>query len=189
MDTARTSLVAHLISPMRAITTTPVGFMRVIRFSPHKQRPSPLLWRVGTYDDVSRPAQCSLTLWPAWPTDLLKRPFLEVLQHIRYLLHRSKCFRPKRKKNAGSDLHRRIKRTLARHTQQPSGKRHSSHCAGQKELAVCRIGTRRSASGGDSNPAGHRQTQRTRSSCLVERHPGKTPHLAQQSHRRITAVQ
>jgi hypothetical protein len=98
MDTARTSLVAHLISPMRAITTTPVGFMRVIRFSPHKQRPSPLLWRVGTYDDVSRPAQCSLTLWPAWPTDLLKRPFLEVLQHIRYLLHRSKCFRPKRKK-------------------------------------------------------------------------------------------
>ena len=116
MDTARTSLVAHLISPMRAITTTPVGFMRIIRLTPHKLRPSPLLWRVGTYNDISRPAQCSLALWPAWPTDLPERPFLGVLQLIRYLLRRSKCFRLKRK-IAGSDLHRRIKCTLARHTQ------------------------------------------------------------------------
>jgi hypothetical protein len=32
MDTARTSLVAHLISPMRAIITTPVGFIRHIAY-------------------------------------------------------------------------------------------------------------------------------------------------------------
>jgi hypothetical protein len=47
----------------------------------------------------------------------------------------------------------------------------------------------RSASCGDSNSAWHGQTQRTRPRRLVKRHPGKTPHLAQQPHRRIAAIQ
>jgi hypothetical protein len=95
-------------------------------FQGPEHRPSPLLWRAGIYDNISRPAQCSLTLWP---TDLPRRPFLEVLQPICYLLSRFQCFRPKRK-IAESDLHRRINCTLARHTQQCRRKQHPAYRLG-----------------------------------------------------------
>ncbi len=124
---------------MRAVTTTPVGLLRQCRSDPQEQRPSPLLWRVGSHNCLSRPARCSLTLRPAWPADLPRRPFLGVLQPIRCLLGRPKCFRLERKL-AGSDLHRRIRCALARHTQQPSRERHPTGRRGTQELAVHRIG-------------------------------------------------
>ena len=46
-----------------------------------RRRPSSLLWRVGIHDDISRPAQCLLTLRPAWPAGLLRGLF-------------KKCFSP-----------------------------------------------------------------------------------------------
>ena len=42
-----------------------------------RHRPSSLLWRVGFHNDLSRPAQCSLTLRPAEPADLLRGLFKE----------------------------------------------------------------------------------------------------------------
>ena len=54
---------------------------------------------------VSRPARRSLALQPAWTTDPLKGPFLEVLQVIRRLLTRPECFRLERE-FAGPDFHR-----------------------------------------------------------------------------------
>lgn len=46
-----------------------------------RRRPSSLLWRVGFHNDLSRPAQCSLTLRPAEFADLLRGRF-------------KKCFSP-----------------------------------------------------------------------------------------------
>jgi len=54
---------------------------------------------------VSRPARCSLALRPARTADPLKGPFPEVLQTIRFLLIRLRCFRLEREL-AGPDFHR-----------------------------------------------------------------------------------
>lgn len=151
------------------------------RFLTVEHRPFPLLWRVGTYNDVSRPARCLLTLWPAWSTDLPGRPFLEVLQPICYLLSRPKCFRLARKL-AGSDLRRRIKCTLARHSQQSGRKLYPTHCSGQKELAVYRFRTRRPTCGRDSIFTGYGQAEWSKPGGMAKRDTGKTAGLAQQPH-------
>jgi len=71
----------------------PGGIPCSVSFCSEERRPSPLLWRIGFHDDLSRPARCSLTLQPAWLADLLFRDlFLVVLQLICYLLNRSRCF-------------------------------------------------------------------------------------------------
>ena len=64
---------------------------------------------------VSRPARCLLALRPARPLIPLQKPFLEVLQTIRFLLIRFKRFRLEREL-AGPDFHRREQHTLTRHT-------------------------------------------------------------------------
>ncbi len=53
----------------------------ISRSLPRRHRPSSLLWRVGFHNDISRPAQCSLTLRPAEPVGLLRDRF-------------KKCFSP-----------------------------------------------------------------------------------------------
>src|SRR5690349_12978707 len=54
---------------------------------------------------VSRPAQCSLTLRPAWPTAPQKGTFPGVLQTIRRLLIRPGCFRLERELPGGICTH------------------------------------------------------------------------------------
>jgi len=111
------SLVAHLISlyvlpPLPRCNRS--GAYHALL--PEQQRSSSLLWRVDLHNSISRPAQCSLTLRPVESVDPLTGPFQRVLQSIRLLLNRSLYFRLEREL-AGSDLNRRIKCTLARHTQ------------------------------------------------------------------------
>jgi putative transposase len=54
---------------------------------------------------LSRPAQCSLTLRPAWPTAPQKGTFPGVLQTIRRLLIRPRCFRLERELPGGICTH------------------------------------------------------------------------------------
>lgn len=101
---------------LRAATTTPVQSLRCLsRSLAWRQRSSSLLWRVDLHNNISRPAQCSLTLRPVESVDPLSGPFQRVLQSIRFLLNRPLYFRLEREL-AGSDLNQRIKCTLARHT-------------------------------------------------------------------------
>ena len=53
----------------------------------------------------SRPAQCSLALRPAWPTAPQKGTFPGVLQTIRRLLIRPRCFRLERELPGGVCTH------------------------------------------------------------------------------------
>lgn len=68
----------------------------VSRSLPPRRRPSPLEWRVGSHNDISRPAQCSLTLRPARTVDPHKGHIFGVLQVIRCLLTRPEYFRLER---------------------------------------------------------------------------------------------
>jgi hypothetical protein len=68
----------------------------VSRSLPPRLRPSPLEWRVGSHNDISRPAQCSLTLRPARTVDPHKGHIFGVLQVIRCLLTRPEYFRLER---------------------------------------------------------------------------------------------
>ena len=68
----------------------------------------------------------------------LQRGFLEVLQAIRRLLARSKCFRPEREWPDGY-LTRGTRVPLSRHTQQPRGKPNPTYCSRESELALCRL--------------------------------------------------
>jgi hypothetical protein len=54
---------------------------------------------------LSRPAQCSLALRPAWPTAPQKGTFPGVLQTIRHLLIRPGCFRLERELPGGICTH------------------------------------------------------------------------------------
>lgn len=145
---SRTSLVAQSISPMRAATTTPVesADAYLARFSA----------------DAGLPRHCGESASMTTFRGLLgvhsrcgmacgspSRPFQEVLQPIRYLLDRSLYFRPEREV-AGSDLHRRINRAFATHTQQLGRGSDSSDRAGALELAVRWIAAR-----GQARRCGH----------------------------------
>ncbi len=66
------------------------------RSLPRQQRPSPLSWRVGSHDDVSRPARRSLALRPVRFAALQKRTLPRMLQTIRHLPIRPRCFRSER---------------------------------------------------------------------------------------------
>lgn len=80
----------------------PGGTDEGVSLCPSPRRPSPLLWRVGFHNDLSRPARCSLHVtactvrWPAF-----HRPFLDVLQFICHLLNRSQCFGLERSRPPG----------------------------------------------------------------------------------------
>lgn len=94
----------------------PGGIARCIsRSLLQRRRSSSLLWRVDFHNDISRPAQCSLTLRPAESAGFLTKPFQRVLQPICYLLSRPLCFRPEREwpGRICTDL---PNRALARHT-------------------------------------------------------------------------
>ena len=102
----QTSLVAYRSFPVRAAITTPVDLQ--IALLVH------FLCSVGLRRyyggsastlELSGPAPCSLALRPARTADLPRRPFPEVLQTIRCLLIRFRCFRLEREL-AGPDLHR-----------------------------------------------------------------------------------
>ena len=113
---SQTSLVAHLPSPTRAAVTTPVE--SPIAFLARFTGDIGLSQNYGGSTStlaVSRPARRSLALQPAWTTNPLKGPFLEVLQVIRRLLTRPECFRLERE-FADPGLHRGGKCTLSRHT-------------------------------------------------------------------------
>jgi hypothetical protein len=114
----RTSLVAHLSFPARAAVTTPVESPAayLARFTGDFSLPRYCGGSAST-SAFSGPARRSLALQPARTADPLKRPFLGVLQVIRYLLTRSECFRLEREL-AGPDFHRGEWCTLSRHTQQ-----------------------------------------------------------------------
>jgi len=84
---------------------------------------APTLW-------ISRPARCSRALRPARSADPQKGPFLGVLQAIRRLLTRPKCFRLERE-FAGLGFHQGEQCTFARHTTklpraQPCSLKHSA---------------------------------------------------------------
>jgi hypothetical protein len=102
----QTSLVAYRSCPVRAAITTPVEPLDafLVRFTRGVGLPRYYGESASTLT-ISRPARCSLALRPARPADLLTRPFLKVLQTIRFLLIRFKCFRLEREL-AGPDLHR-----------------------------------------------------------------------------------
>ena len=66
-------------------------------------------------EGVLQPAQCSLTLRPAAPVDLLRGRFKECFSPFVTSWTAPCTFRPEREL-AGSDLHRRMNRALSRHT-------------------------------------------------------------------------
>ena len=80
---------------MRAATTTPAGPVGalVLLFPTSVGLPHHYVGSTPA-PGVTRLAQCSHMLRPAWLADSPREPFLEVLQRIRYLLHRPECFRP-----------------------------------------------------------------------------------------------
>jgi hypothetical protein len=85
-----------------------------------RRRPSPLGWRVGSHIRRFRGlldvhSRCG----PHGPLTPYEGPFLGVLQAIRRLLTRPKCFRLEREL-AGPDFHRGKQRALPRHTPQPT---------------------------------------------------------------------
>src|SRR5690242_10282299 len=61
--------------------------------------------RVGSHDDVSRPARCSLALRPVRFAVLPRRSFPRMLQAIRHLLTRPGCFRLERELPGGTCTH------------------------------------------------------------------------------------
>ena len=75
------------------------------RSLPRRRRPSPFVWRVSSHDDVSRPARCSLALRPVRFAVLPRRSFPRMLQVIRHLLTRPRCFRPERELPGGGRTH------------------------------------------------------------------------------------
>ena len=103
---------------MRAVITTPVEPLAafLVRFTSGIGLPRYCGESASTLV-LSRPAQCSLALRPARTADPQKGPFPEVLQTIRFLLIRFKCFRLEREV-AGPDLHRGEPYALTRRTQQ-----------------------------------------------------------------------
>lgn len=82
------------LPPIRFSGTTTAGYAS--RSLLRRQRPSPFSRWVGSHDDVSRPARRSLALRPVRFTALQKRTFPQMLQTIRHLLIRPRCFRSER---------------------------------------------------------------------------------------------
>jgi len=81
------------------------------------QRPSSLLWRVGfCIDIIEACTMFTLHYGPHAALLPLQEAFLEVLQAIRRLLARSKCFRPEREWPGGYLTHG-TSAPLTRHTQ------------------------------------------------------------------------
>ena len=90
----QTSLVAHRICPIRAATHTPAEPQDALLVS------SPAAAAFPVVEAGRLPRQCfqgllgvHYALQPVWPADSLTEPFLGVLQPIRHLLVRPKCFR------------------------------------------------------------------------------------------------
>src|SRR3954453_4074750 len=88
-----------------------------------RHRPSPFVWRVGSHDDVSRPARCSLALRPVRFAVLPRRCFPRMLQVIRHLLTRPGCFRPERELPGGGRTHLTEAPLDKAHTPTPSSAR------------------------------------------------------------------
>ena len=93
------------------------------RSLPRRRRPSPFVWRVGSHDDVSRPARCSLALRPVRFAVLPRRSFPRMLQVIRHLLTRPRCFRPERELPGGGRTHLTETPLDKAHTPTPSSGR------------------------------------------------------------------
>ena len=91
---------------MRAATTTPVepSGADLARFPGGGGLPRSCGGSASTLT-LSRPAQCSLALRPAWPTAPQKGTFPGVLQTIRRLLIRPGCFRLERELPGGICTH------------------------------------------------------------------------------------
>ena len=90
----QTSLVAHRICPMRAATTTPAEPQDAILVSSPVTAAFPVIV-AGRLPQRSFRGLLGVhrALRPAWPADSRKEPSLGVLQPIRHLLVRPKCFR------------------------------------------------------------------------------------------------
>jgi len=90
----QTSLVAHRVCPVRAATTTPAEPQDALLVS----SPATTAFPVVVTGRLPRQRFQGLlgvhcALQPARPADSPKEPFLGVLQPIRHLLVRPKCFR------------------------------------------------------------------------------------------------
>lgn len=91
---AQTSLVAYCLDPGRAAITTPVEpqVAVLVPFTRDVGLPR-YCGESASTSALSGPARCSLALRPARTADPPKGPFPEVLQTIRCLLIRFRCFR------------------------------------------------------------------------------------------------